>query len=167
MRPVSLATERRKRGGTLSTVLTLTALVDLFTNLVLFLLFNFSGDAAAIPSAELIRLPESLAEQAPRTTVTVMITQSEILLEGKSVVLFEEAMKAEGLMISGLKRELDYEAQRGVYFSSLQEGKSFEGRVTILADRQIPFRLLEKVMFTCSRSEFGRIDLAVIQRESQ
>lgn len=158
--------ERRQGATTVSTVLTLTSLVDLFTNLVLFLLYNFSGDASAIPSAERMKLPESLAQLTPHTTLTVMITQTEILLDGIKVAEIGPVMKEEALLIPALKKEMDYAAERGKYFSKLSAGQAFDGRVTILGDKYIPFRLLEKVMFTCSQAEFGQIDLAVIQKES-
>jgi len=166
MRLRSRFSQRRQGASAVSTVLTLTSLVDLFTNLVLFLLYNFSGEAAAIPSAERMKLPESLAQLAPHTTLTIMITQSDILLDGIKVAEIETVMKESDLLIPALKKEMDYSAERGKYFANLNGGKPFEGRVTILGDKQIPFRLLEKVMFTCSQAQFGQIDLAVIQKET-
>ena len=166
MIPRSRFSEKRKGSMTVTTFLTLTSLVDLFTNLVLFLIYNFSAEGTAIPSADRMQLPESLAELTPRTTVTVMITQSNIFVEGKSVAEITDIMEVEDLLIPALKKELDYEAERGKYFSDLTTGDSFEGHVTILGDKNIPFRLLEKVMFTCSQSEFSKIDLGVIHKEA-
>ncbi|MBI3610731.1 MAG: biopolymer transporter ExbD [Nitrospirae bacterium] len=166
MRVQSRFSERRKNASAASMVLTLTSLVDLFTNLVLFLLYNFSGEASAIPAAERIKLPESLAQLTPHTTLTVMITQTDIIVDGRKVADVSPLLKEEDLLIPALKKEMDYAAERGKYFANASAGKPFEGRVTILGDKQIPFRLLEKVMYTCSQSEFGQIDLAVIQKES-
>jgi biopolymer transport protein TolR len=157
--------ERRRGSSSVSTFLTLTSLVDLFTNLVLFLLYNFSGEGSSIPSAERMKLPESLSQLTPRTTVTVMVTQSDIFVEGKRVAETSQVMSTDELLIPTLKKELDYEAERGKYFSGATPGNTFEGRVTILGDKGIPFRLLEKVMFTCSQAEFGQIDLGVIRKE--
>ena len=156
---------RRRGSGTVSTFLTLTSLVDLFTNLVLFLLYNFSAEGTAIPAAERMKLPESLAQQTPRTTVTVMITQSDIFLGGKLVAEINAVLQDEELLIPALKKELDYEAERGKYFTGVEAGSGFDGRITILGDKDLPFRLLEKVMFTCSQAEFGQIDLGVIRKE--
>lgn len=150
---------------TVSTFLTLTSLVDLFTNLVLFLLYNFSAEGSAIPAAERMKLPESLAQLEPHTTVTVMITQSDIFLEGKRVAEITAVLNDEDLLIPDLKKELDYEAERGKYFAGVEAGNGFDGRITILGDKNIPFRLLEKVMFTCSQAEFGQIDLGVLRKE--
>jgi biopolymer transport protein ExbD len=36
--------------------------------------------------------------------------------------------------------------------------------ITILADRTIPFKVLKKIMSTCTGSGYERISLAVIQR---
>jgi len=163
MRSPRLST-RRAVGG-MSTFLTLTSLVDLFTNLVLFLLYNFSAEGSSIPSAERMKLPESLSQQTPRTTVTVMVTQSDIFLEGKRIADTASVLNTEELLIPDLKKELDYEAERGKYFANMTTAKTFEGRITILGDKHIPFRLLEKVMFTCSQAEFGQIDLGVIRKE--
>lgn len=164
MRSGNRLSARRATSG-MSTFLTLTSLVDLFTNLVLFLLYNFSAEGSSIPSAERMRLPESLSQQTPRTTVTVMVTQSEIFLEGKRITDTTAVLNTEELLIPDLKKGLDYEAERGKYFANLTNANGFEGRITILGDKHIPFRLLEKVMFTCSQAEFGQIDLGVIRKE--
>lgn len=155
----------RRPTGTVSTFLTLTSLVDLFTNLVLFLLYNFSAEGSTIPSAERLKLPESLAQQQPQTTVTIMVTQSDIYLEGKRIAGTAAVLNADELLIPDLKKELDYEARRGKYFASQTSANTFDGRITILGDKHIPFRLLEKVMFTCSQAEFGQIDLGVLRKE--
>jgi len=155
---------RRATSG-ISTFLTLTSLVDLFTNLVLFLLYNFSAEGSSIPSAERLKLPESLSQQTPQTTVTVMVTQSDIFLGGKRVADSAAVLNTDELLIPDLKKELDYEADRGKYFANLTKANGFEGHITILGDKHIPFRLLEKVMFTCSQAEFGQIDLGVLRKE--
>ena len=38
--------------------------------------------------------------------------------------------------------------------------------VTIMGDKDIPYRVLKKVMATCTGSDYGRISLAVIQKSS-
>jgi biopolymer transport protein ExbD len=41
-----------------------------------------------------------------------------------------------------------------------------EGReITLLADKTIPFKVLKKIMSTCTASGYGRISLAVVQKE--
>jgi biopolymer transport protein TolR len=155
----------RRGSATVSTFLTLTSLVDLFTNLVLFLLYNFSAEGSTIPSMERLKLPQSVTEQRAETTVTIMVTQSDIFLGGKRIAGTDNVMNTDELLIPDLKKELDFEATRGKYFASLTPDTTFQGRITILGDKHIPFRLLEKVMFTCSQAEFGQIALGVLHKE--
>ncbi|MDH4013963.1 MAG: biopolymer transporter ExbD, partial [Chromatiales bacterium] len=39
--------------------------------------------------------------------------------------------------------------------------------VTIMGDKEIPYRLLKKVMATCTDADYGRISLAVMQRGAE
>jgi biopolymer transport protein ExbD len=39
--------------------------------------------------------------------------------------------------------------------------------VTIMGDKDIPYRLLKKVMATCTASDYGQISLAVLQKSSE
>ena len=38
--------------------------------------------------------------------------------------------------------------------------------MTIMGDKDIPYRLLKKVMATCTQSDYGQISLAVLQKSS-
>jgi len=39
--------------------------------------------------------------------------------------------------------------------------------VTIMGNKEIPYRLLKKVMATCTEAGFGKISLAVMQKAAQ
>ena len=40
-----------------------------------------------------------------------------------------------------------------------------EREITIMADKSIPYEVLKRVMATCTDADYGRISLAVIQKE--
>jgi biopolymer transport protein TolR len=37
--------------------------------------------------------------------------------------------------------------------------------ITILGDQDVPYRILKKIMATCTDADFGRLSLAVVQKE--
>jgi biopolymer transport protein TolR len=37
--------------------------------------------------------------------------------------------------------------------------------ITILGDKSVPYRVLKKVMATCTDADYGKLSLAVLQRE--
>ena len=37
--------------------------------------------------------------------------------------------------------------------------------ITILGDRDVPYRVLKKIMATCTEADYGKLSLAVVQKE--
>jgi biopolymer transport protein ExbD len=137
------------------------SLMDIFTILVFFLLVN-SSDVEVLPSAKSIQLPESLAAEKPRETLVVMVTEREILLQGRRVTSIEQAMRGAETQIGSLDAALRDQAKRRLV-KAVDRGPA--GReITIMGDREIPFRLLKRVMLTCTKAGFGRISLSVVQK---
>ncbi len=137
------------------------SLMDIFTILVFFLLAN-SGEGEVLPSARNIELPESIAEQKPRQNVVVMVTATDILVQGSLVVSVSDAENSKGLVIEALKIALERQNQRRVLRSAADKNKPLE--VTIMGNKSIPYRLLKKVMATSTEAGFGKISLAVMQK---
>jgi biopolymer transport protein TolR len=137
------------------------SLMDIFTILVFFLLVN-SSDVEVLQSTKSIKLPESIAEQKPKETLVVMVSQNDILVQGHKVATAREAVEAGSDVIAPLKTELEYQARKA---QAVQlEAGPFNGEVTILGDREIPYKLLKKIMVTCARSNYGKISLAVTNK---
>ena len=151
---------RRHKG---SGALNLVSLMDIFTILVFFLLVN-SSDVEVLPNAKDIQLPESIAEQKAKETVVILIGDEDILVQGTPVASVAEVMARKGNDIPELREALKSQNDR-VLRREAQE--DIAGReVTIMGDKDIPYRLLKKVMATCSQSEYGQISLAVMQKSS-
>jgi biopolymer transport protein TolR len=151
--------KRHKASGTLNLV----SLMDIFTILVFFLLVN-SSDVEVLPNAKDIQLPESIAEQKAKETVVILIGEESILVQGAPVVTVGDVMRRRGNDIPELRQALLSQNDR-VLRKEAQD--DIAGReVTIMGDRDIPYRLLKKVMATCTASDYGQISLAVLQKSS-
>ena len=143
--------------------LNLVSLMDIFTILVFFLLVN-SSDVQTLPNAKDMKLPESIAEKKPEETVTILIGRTEILVQGTPVANIEKVMATQGNDIPELREALLSQNDRVL---RREANDDIEGReVTILGDKDIPYRLLKKVMATCTDSDYGQISLAVLQKSS-
>jgi biopolymer transport protein ExbD len=148
--------ERRTR-NTSTVDLNLVSLIDIFTILIFFLLIN-TGVAEILPTSKNIKLPESTAEKPARETVVVLVSQGDIVVDGRKVATVSDVMRAEGDVIPALKAELDLMAQRPVIRAANEANAR---AVTILGDREIPYALLRKVMVTCARADFTDVAFAV------
>ena len=151
---------RNKSAGTLNLV----SLMDIFTILVFFLLVN-SSDVEVLPNAKDIQLPESIAEEKAKETVVILIGEEDIIVQGTPVAKVDEVMARPGNDIPELREALKSQNDRVLRREAQQDIAGRE--VTIMGDKEIPYRLLKKVMATCSASEYGQISLAVLQKSSE
>jgi len=155
--------ERRHDRGKRGLALNLVSLMDIFTILVFFLLVN-SSDVEVLPNAKEIQLPESIAEEKAKETVVILIGETDIIVQGTPVASVVDVMKRKGNDIPELRQALKSQNDR-VLRKEAQD--DIAGReVTIMGDKDIPYRLLKKVMATCTESDYGQISLAVLQKSS-
>jgi len=146
------------RRGKKTVALNLVSLMDIFTILVFFLLVN-SSDVQDLPSTKSIEIPESVSQEKPRQTVVVLVSRDQILVQGQPVLSIADALSAKGNTLQPLKAALEAQAKRLIN-DDAEAGRE----VTILGDRSVPYRLLRKVMATCTEAEYGRVSLAVMQK---
>ena len=151
--------KRNKGAGALNLV----SLMDIFTILVFFLLVN-SSDVETLPNADELQLPESIAEQKANETVVIMIGETDLIVQGSPIARIEDIMASGGKDIPELREALMSQNDRILRRDARTDIAGRE--VTIMGDRDIPYRLLRKVMATCTESDYGQISLAVLQKSS-
>ncbi len=139
----------------------LVSLIDVFTILIFFLLSSAAG-VETLVSPKAVKLPAANAEQAPKDTVVLVVSADDILAEGRRVALVSEVMASTSDVIPGLKAELDVLATRKVVRA---ENKADTQAVTIMADKDIPYQLLRKVMVTCAQANFADVSFAVRRKD--
>jgi len=149
--------KRKSKAATLNMV----SLMDIFTILVFFLLVS-SSTGEVLPSTKSIKLPESIAEKKPKETLTIFINDKDILVQGRKIASISSVLVTKGLVIEPLKNELDLQSKRLV--GTRPAGKPFNGEVTVMGDKSIPYKLLKKVMVTCTKANYGNISLAVMKK---
>ena len=157
--PLQKRAERRSRNQTMVDM-NLVSLIDVFTILIFFLLSN-AGGVEILPSPKAVKLPESVAEKSPRDTVVVVVSGSEILVDGRKVANVADVLAMDGDLIAPLKSELDLQANRQVI---RKENEAQSRQLTIMGDKDIPYRLLRKIMATSAKANFSDVSFAVRQR---
>lgn len=156
--------KRMERNRKKPAALNLTSLMDVFTILVFFLLAN-SSSSEVLSTPKQIILPDSVVETKPRETVVIMVSPDTVLVQGEIAVETTELLNSTDGIISCITDRLDHLKGNIIGTSTKTVAKSQE--ITILADKTIPFRVLKKIMATCTASGYGKISLAVIQRAKQ
>ena len=157
--------KRNKAEGEINLV----SMIDMLTVLVFFLLVYTTTEIDILPSAKDVQLPQSMAEQNAREAVVVIISETEILMEGQSLGKISDILKSKELIIPSLKVALENQVERVLSDDSAKtEEERIAGReVTIMADKEIPYQLLKRVMATSTAANYGQLSLAVLQKASE
>lgn len=161
MRRDSRRMKRMARNKKKSVTLNLTSLMDVFTILVFFLLFH-SGSGDVLEKPKQIKLPDSIVETKPRETVVIVVSPDVVLVQGEAVVSTPELLDDRINTVPEVRERLKQLQRNIIGISTKTAVESRE--VTVLADKTIPFRVLKKIMSTCTASGYGRISLAVNQK---
>lgn len=150
--------KRTRRQASLNMV----SLMDIFTILVFFLLVS-SSTVNDLPNSKEIKLPESIAEKLPKETVVILVSSKDIVVQGRKIAEVAAVNRANLPEIFSLKKELERISKRQIV-ATTPDGKPVPREVTIMGDKEIPYELLKKIMFTCTRANYTNISLAVLRK---
>jgi len=150
-----------KKGDVKSLGINLIPMMDVLCVLVFFLLFHSFN--STLPDAQ-IALPASVVETRPRETVHIVVTPEVVMVQGEAVVNTPKLLDDSIGIVYEVRERL--EQLRNIIETSAKT--TAEGReITLLADKTISFKVLKKIMSTCTASGYGMISLAVIQKEAK
>jgi len=158
--------------------LNITAMLDLMTIILVFVLKSLSASTAAIPQNEDLSLPTSVLTAEPgEEGVIIRISKTQITVgdEGSPVVEYSDRAqlaqtgldaryKRNGpndLYIQPLAQVLQRyrETDRAILLSKNKDASTSEA--IIVADETTPYRLLFEVLYTAGQCEFGKYHLLV------
>ena len=142
--------------------LNLIPLIDILSVMVAFLLV-YSVDVEVVQNSKGVEIPQSTANALPNHSVVVMITRDQVFVQGELVADLADTADPSTDVIEPLLAVLlrplvgiDAEAQQEVLATR---------EITVVADKSLPYDLVKKVMTTCTEAAYGRISLAVIEKD--
>jgi len=162
MTPYRLKRHRRRFHG--ASHFALVPFIDMMTILVVFLLVH-TADVDILPNSKSIAIPQSISERKPSETVVVMITRDSLFVDGRLVGTLKDVAAMPGIIITPLKDALM--AQNDRILSKAQKADITKREVTIMGDKSTPFSVLKRIMATCTEAEYGKVSLAVVEREGR
>ena len=155
--------------------LNITAMLDMMTIILVFLLKSMSASSASLPQSADLTIPKSVhTTEASQEGVAVLISKSQIVVDDNIVCAVpadashgvEAKYKRSGptdLYIVPLANALQgwRERDRQVRLATGKDPSASEA--IVIADSGTPYRLLVEVLFTLGQSEFAKFHLMVLQ----
>lgn len=147
-------------------VLNITSMLDMFTILIIFLLKSYSAEGIILTIPADLHLPQSTTQSAPEPGLVVEVSRNALVVDGKILDVDLNAIQhSEKLIIDNLYEHLMTKTRQYEEISKLNPNAGFTGRLILEGDREIPFRLLKKILYTCGQAGFINQSLAVFQKE--
>ena len=142
--------ERRRRSSESPVIarLQLTSLIDIFTVLLLFLLKSLVVGGAVVSPFPGVALPPSSSTASFKESPVVVVTKSQIVVDGDAVCPTDEVTQSTELKVTELETALAVVRQKTESLAARAgSSRKFEGKLILQADETIPFHVLQKVMY--------------------
>lgn len=167
------AVERFKQNNKKSTfILQLTAMVDMFTIMIVFLLKSYSTSAVHITPQAGLKLPNSSSYSQPVEALKLVVALDGVYVEDAKIFEMKEGVPGkEGLdpndddFIKPLYEKLNELAEKSKEIANVNEEHEFDGKVVMQADSRLNYKTLKKVMYTASMAGYADMRLATISFE--
>ncbi len=146
--------------------LLITPLVDMFVIIVLFLIANFSATGEVLMMTKNIDLPDAVNVQEIEMHPVVMVSNDDIVVSGNVVGRVADLDKDEYLNIPQLEERLrDMKKQHEDLHAMANDSQNgFKGNINIQAHKDVEFRIIKRVMFSCATAGYTNINFAVLTK---
>jgi len=170
---------RKNAGAPDVNFLNITAMLDMMTIILVFLLKGMASSSASIPQSKDMTLPTSIITSEPAQEGTsIVISKTQILVgdDPHPVVLLPSR---DSLAQSGIDAKYKRNGPNDLYVvplaNALQAARQTDKQIRqakgldpssseaiVIADNTTPYRLLIEVLFTLGQSEYGKYHLMVL-----
>jgi biopolymer transport protein ExbD len=149
---------RHGKGGGGHGPLALVPMIDMLTILVVYLLVH-AADTEILPNTRNISIPQSISEQKPREATVVTVTRDMLYVNGDAVISVADVGRTEDPVVEPLRAALGRQA------ANVLPGTPGAREVTVMAEKSLPYAVLRKIVASCSAADYGKVSLAVVERE--
>ncbi len=149
--------------------LNITAMMDIMTIILVFLIKSYSTSSVTVTASEDIRPPISTTRQTPKDTIAITVTPKGILVgDRRKVELVNMTVSKadlEGKKILPLDAALKKEVEKLKYIAERNPAAPFNHEVSVIGDKRIPYELLSSVLYTAGQNELENFRFIVIAKE--
>ncbi|MBM4357876.1 MAG: biopolymer transporter ExbD [Deltaproteobacteria bacterium] len=174
---------RRRKKDPEVDYLNITAMLDLMTIILVFLLQSMASSAASIQENDDLRLARSVMQGEPSDQGVVLTISKSAILLGEDPDPVVKLPGREQLATTGLDAQFKRSGPSDLYIvplaRRLENARKLDKAVRaakgqpantseaiILADASTPYRLLIEVLYTLGQSEFGKYHLLVMKKKT-
>ena len=149
--------------------LNITAMMDLMTIILVFLIKSFSASSITVTASEDVRPPMSTARATPKDTICITVTPKSIMVGDKTKVSLAsnatiKAADLQGKLILPLDAALKKEVEKLKYIAERNPTSPFNREVSIIGDKRVSYDVLSSVLYTAGINELENFRFIILQK---
>jgi len=161
---------RNKFSTSKSTGLIITSLIDFFSIVVIYLMKSYSAEGSILTNADNLVLPNSVSNTKPKDIhVQIAATDDMILVDNIPIVPTDDVRKIPqedpDPIITKLEDKLKAAYAQEEEMVRIGALNKVEGDATIQIDKNLEFDVVFKIMNTCGKVGYNKMNFAVMERE--
>jgi biopolymer transport protein ExbD len=167
-----MAHGRNKFSTKRSAGLIITSLIDFFSVVVIYLMKSYSSEGSILTNADNLVLPNSESKNMPKEIhVQVAAANDMILVDNVPIVPTEDVRKIPQEDPDPIVKKLE-EKLKACYAQEeemvrLGALNKIEGDIIIQVDKNVDFDVLFKIMNTCGKVGYNKMNFAVMSRTAE
>ncbi len=154
--------------------LNITAMMDMMTIILVFLLKSYQASALSVNVGEQLRIPLSTTQLHPQENIAVTLSLREVTVNDRRVLELRDGVipasakeggKPDAFYVGAVYDALKKEVDKQKYIARYNVDAPFTGRVNVVADKRIPYRTLMEVLYTAGQAELGEYKFLVMRND--
>ena len=171
--------EREAEEEAITSELNITAMMDMMTILLVFLLKSFGANSANITLNEDLQLPISAATIKMDELVAITVTNKQILVGDKAVVDLEQVQgpdgkpttqvpaavrdnAGKGMLIVPVEEQLRKEMDKIKQIAEYNPAMKVKNQISVIGDVNMPYSVLTQVLYTAGKAGLDGYKFVVI-----
>ena len=145
--------------------LQITSMMDMFTIILIFLLFSFSNKPEIISLQKDLKLPESTADLDYKENINLVLSQTSLELGGRVISTVQNG-RIIGLDPQNLKTSRLYERLRSTRENAdnLPGDDSTKPLILFLCDKRLPFKTINSVVKAAAMAGYPNFQFGVLRK---
>lgn len=163
---------RRWRNREANYTLQLTAMVDMFTILLVFLLKSYTTSSVQMATVDDIQVPISESATEPKEALRMHVSLKGVYVDDIKVLDLESGQvakadtdKQDKKFIKKVFDELEKHAKKSQDIADQNKTHEFKGDLILQADQNLDYALLKKIMYTSMLAGYANIKLGLMGME--
>lgn len=160
---MSLAKLKSRKQKFVPPKLMITSMMDMFTIILIFLLFQFSEKPETIQLTDNLELPKSTAKMDHSETIKLVLTQDGLHLGGNMIARVKNG-EVIGLDLQKPKASVLYQRLAVQYAETIGNGNEKPANhILLLCDRRLSFKTINSIVKTAAMAGYPNFQFAVLK----